>query len=85
MYDSSAFKSVLGSPKVKYALNQQNQNYVVGTLGTPPLPVTQDVQMLIKGCWFGLILMWNNLSKSVKIRQRSASTKNVGKSRGLFL
>ena len=34
--------------EVKYALNQQNQNYVVGTLGTPPLPVTQDVQMLIK-------------------------------------
>ena len=33
---------------VQYALSEQNGQFVVGTLGTPPLDVYQDRQMLIK-------------------------------------
>lgn len=33
---------------VSYALSEQNSQFVVGTLGSPPLKVPQDIQMLIK-------------------------------------
>lgn len=33
---------------VKYALSEQNSQFVIGTLGAPPLKVPQDIQMLIK-------------------------------------
>lgn len=33
---------------INYALSEQNGQFVIGTLGTPPLDTPQDVQMLIK-------------------------------------
>lgn len=33
---------------VNYALSEQNGQFVVGTLGAPPLKIPQDIQMLIK-------------------------------------
>lgn len=42
---------------INYALNEQNGQFVVGTLGAPPLDVPQDIQMLIKA---------DNLLSSVK-------------------
>lgn len=33
---------------IQFALSEQNSQYVVGTLGAPPLKVPQDIQMLIK-------------------------------------
>lgn len=33
---------------VSYALSEQNSQFVVGTLGAPPLKIPQDIQMLIK-------------------------------------
>ena len=36
------------SGDINYALSEQNGQFVVGTLGAPPLDVPQDIQMLIK-------------------------------------
>jgi transcriptional regulator of acetoin/glycerol metabolism len=33
---------------IKYALSEQNGQFVIGTLGAPPLETPQDRQMLIK-------------------------------------
>ena len=45
------------SGDINYALNEQNGQFVIGTLGTPPLDTPQDIQMLIKA---------DNLLSSVK-------------------